>query len=75
MKLFNVYIGYGIAVVVAKDKIGVLMLISNNPDLRCSFEDLNGNLLPSKEILQSVEEIPGYSVQGETEAIISWYRE
>lgn len=75
MKLFKIYPGLGIATAVAKDVFGVLVLIAKHPDLRYRFLDKNDELLPSKTIIQYIEEIPGYTVEGEVESIINCYIE
>lgn len=75
MKLFRIDPGYGTAIAVAKDIFGVLVLIAKHPELRSRFEDLDGKLWPSKTIIQYIEEIPGYTVEGEVESIINCYIE
>lgn len=75
MKLFTIYFGYGTATAVAKDVFGVLILITKHPELKSRFEDLDGRLLPSKTIIQHIEEIPGYTVEGEAESILNCYIE
>lgn len=75
MKLFRIYPGLGTAIAVAKDIFGVLILITKHPELRSRFEDLDGKMLPSATIIQHIEEIPGYTVEGEVESIINCYIE
>lgn len=75
MKLFTINLGNGIATAVAKDIFGVLILITKHPELRSRFEDLDGKLWPSATIIQYIEEIPGYTVEGEVESIINCYIE
>lgn len=75
MKLFIINIAYGTATAVAKDKIGVLTLIVKHPVLQHCFTDLNGTFMPSQQIIDHINEVPGYTVSGETESIIDWYRE
>lgn len=75
MKLFRIHPGYGTATAVAKDIFGVLILITKHPELRSCFEDLDGKIWPSKTIIQYIEEIPGYTVEGDVESIINCHIE
>lgn len=75
MKLFRVYIGFGMAIVVAKDKLGVLCTMFDDPELKWVLRDINGNPISSKEVLKWIDEIPGYTVNGDKEDIVAWYRE
>ena len=74
MKLFNVHLFYGMAVVIAKDIDEVINLINNDEDLSDSFTDIHGNLFSKEMMLESIVEISGYEVTGPT-GIIAYYKE
>lgn len=75
MKLFTINLGNGIATAVAKDVCGVLILIIKHPIISYCFFDKNEEPLPSEIIIQYIEEIPGYTVEGEVESIINYHIE
>lgn len=74
MKLFNINLIYGIAVVVAHNADEVIGIINNDEDLLRSFIDMQGNKIPKKSVLNCISEIPGYEVNGNV-GIIAYYKE
>ena len=74
MKLFNVCLYYGMAVVVAHNTDEVIDLINNDEDLLYSFTDMQGNKFSKEDTLKYISEISGYEVNGSV-GIISYYKE
>lgn len=74
MKLFNVCLYYGMAVVVANNVDEVIDLINENKELSYSFTDMQGNKFSKEDILKYISEISGYEVNGSV-GIISYYKE
>ena len=74
MKLFNVCLYYGMAVVVANNVDEVIELINENEELSYSFTDMQGNKFSKEDTLKYISEISGYEVNGSA-GIISYYKE
>ena len=74
MKLFNVCLYYGMAVVVANNVDEVIDLINENKELSYSFTDMQGNKFSKEDTLKYISEISGYEVNGSV-GIISYYKE
>lgn len=69
MKLFNLNMGLGIAVIVAEDTTHVLCIITQHTELKYIYQGVS-----AKDILKDVEEIPGYTISGKP-GVIAFYRE
>lgn len=74
MKLFSICLGYGIAVAVAPDLDGVVDLINNHEEIVRSFINIFGDKESKEEMLECIDEIPGYEVNGPA-GIIDYYKE
>ena len=74
MKLFDIGLYYGMAIVVANDVDEVIDLINNDEELLRSFTDMEGNKFSKEDILKSISEISGYEVNGNV-GIIAYYKE
>ena len=74
MKLFNINLFYGMAIVVAHNTDEVIDLINNDEDLLYSFTDMQGNKFSKEDTLKYISEISGYEVNGSV-GIISYYKE
>ena len=74
MKLFNVCLYYGMAVVVANNVDEVIDLINENEELSYSFTDMQGNKFSKEDTLKYISEISGYEVNGNA-GIIAYYKE
>lgn len=74
MKLFNIHLIYGMAIVVAHNTDEVIGIINNDEDLLHSFIDMQGNKIPKESVLNCISEIPGYEVNGNV-GIIAYYKE
>lgn len=74
MKLFNVCLYYGMAVVVANNVDEVIDLINENKELSYSFTDMQGNKFSKEDTLKYISEISGYEVNGNV-GIIAYYKE
>ena len=74
MKLFNVCLYYGMAVVVANNVDEVIDLINENKELSYSFTDMQGNKFSKEDTLKFISGISGYEVNGSV-GIISYYKE
>lgn len=74
MKLFNVCLYYGMAVVVANNVDEVIDLINENEELSYSFTDMQGNKFSKEDTLKYISEISGYEVNGNV-GIIAYYKE
>lgn len=74
MKLFNVCLYYGMAVVAANNVDEVIDLINENKELSYSFTDMQGNKFSKEDTLKYISEISGYEVNGNV-GIIAYYKE
>ena len=74
MKLFNVCLYYGMAVVVANNVDEIIDLINENEELSYSFTDMQGNKFSKEDTLKYISEISGYEVNGNI-GIIAYYKE
>ena len=74
MKLFNINLIYGIAVVVAHNTDEVIDIINDDEDLLRSFIDMDGNKIPKESVLKCISEISGCEVNGRA-GIIAYYKE
>lgn len=74
MKLFNVCLYYGMAIVVANNVNKVIDLINKNEELSYSFTDMQGNKFSKEDMLKYISEISGYEVNGNV-GIIAYYKE
>lgn len=74
MKLFNIHLIYGMAIVVAHNTDEVIDIIDNDEDLLRSFIDMQGNKIPKESVLNCISEISGYEVNGNV-GIIAYYKE
>lgn len=74
MKLFSISLGYGIAVAVARDLDEVVDLINNHDEIVHSFISIFGDKESKEEMLECIDEISGYEVNGPA-GIIDYYKE
>lgn len=75
MKLYQIYLFYGMAVAVANNVDEVIDLITSDEEVvYSSFTDIQGNLFSKEQILESITEISGYEVNGPA-GIIASYKE
>ena len=74
MKLFNIHLIYGMAIVVAHNTDEVIDIINNDEDLLYSFTDMQGNKFSKEDTLKYISEISGYEVNGSA-GIIAYYKE
>ena len=73
LKLYHVAVSYGTCTIAAKNEFDVVGFIMRDEKLLRDNTDLNGKILPIKEILSFIEELP-YTIQGKP-GIISFYQE
>ena len=73
LKLYRVAVSYGTCTIAAKNKHAVIGFVMQDERLLRDNSDLNGNVLPIKEILSFIEELP-YIIQGKP-GIVSFYQE
>lgn len=73
MKLFNINLFYGMAIIVANNTDEVIDLINNDEDLLHSFTDWDGNKFSKESMLKYISEISGYEVNGNV-GIIAYYQ-
>lgn len=73
LKLYHVAVSWGTCTIAAKNEFEVIGFIMQDERLLRDNTDLNGNVLPTKEILSFIEELP-YTVQGKP-GIVSFYQE
>lgn len=69
MKVYKLNLGLGIAMFAAEDKMQVLCLIAKHNQLSYIYQGVS-----AKDILEDVEEIPGYTISG-IPGVIAFYRE
>lgn len=73
LKLYRLAMSYGLCTIAAKNKFEVIGFIMQDERLLRDNTDLEGNVLPTKEILSFIEELP-YTIEGKL-GIISFYQE
>lgn len=73
LKLYHVAVSWGTCTIAARNKFDVVGFIMQDERLLRDNTDLQGNVLPTEEILSFIEELP-YTVQGKP-GIISFYQE
>jgi hypothetical protein len=73
LKLYHVAVSYGSCTIAAKNEFEVIGFIIQEERLLRDNTDLYGNILPTKEILSFIKELP-YTVQGRP-GIVSFYQE
>ena len=73
LKLYHVTVSYGTCTIAAKNEFDVIGFIMQDERLLRDNTDLYGNVLPTKEILSFIKELP-YTIQGKP-GIVSFYQE
>lgn len=73
LKLYRLAMSYGLCTIAAKNKFEVIGFIMQDERLLRDNTDLKGNVLPTKEILSFIEELP-YTIEGKP-GIVSFYQE
>lgn len=69
MKVYKLNLGIGLVVFAAEDTTQVLCLIAKHNELKYMYQGVS-----AKDILEDVEEIPGYTISGKP-SVIAFYRE